>query len=202
MKKVIRHDIGSARVEIEGIADLSLNQSETNIGIILLWKLKLIGFPILEGKKEHLESLMSSVLQYSRYRLSGVKKSFGLEGSFVSIKPNGLSHSLVLRSTKEGVEPLTLNLDDAELSDLTSCLDRIRSDKRICIKWNIPSYKGISRLEFITIRSLFISMTSPIIGFLAIALISFILLVIPAHDESTQIRNENDLTPISLDKEE
>ena len=40
---------GFARLEINGIPDLSLGHSPETLGIIISWKLELIGFHQLEG---------------------------------------------------------------------------------------------------------------------------------------------------------
>ena len=57
----------------------------------------------------------------------------------VFIIPSGINHKLLLNSTKKGVKPLEIILDDSELSDLTRCLDYLRFDPRFNIKWNSNS---------------------------------------------------------------
>ena len=76
LKLNFNYNQNSARLNIEGLPDKSLGQSSETIGIISSWQLQLIGAPLLEGKREHLESLMSAVYPYVRYTLSGISKEF------------------------------------------------------------------------------------------------------------------------------
>lgn len=132
-----RFDQNSSSLEIVGIPDVSQEDSENTIGIISSWSLRIIGSPILEGKKEHLEYLMQVILEYSRSYISGIRKKIISNNNIVTITPFDTNHKLLLSSTKEGVKPLEIILDDAELSDLTRCLDLLRFDPRFNIKWNI-----------------------------------------------------------------
>ncbi len=132
-----RFDQNSSSLEIVGIPDVSQEDSENTIGIISSWSLRIIGSPILEGKKEHLEYLMQVILEYSRSYISGIRKKIISNKNIVTITPFDTNHKLLLSSTKEGVKPLEIILDDAELSDLTRCLDLLRFDPRFNIKWNI-----------------------------------------------------------------
>ena len=127
----------SSSLEIFGMPDVSNGDSDSTIGIISSWTLKIIGLPLLEGKKEHLEYLMQVILDYSRSYISGIRKSFISNKNIISITPFGTKHKLLLNSTREGVKPLELVLDDAELSDLTRCLDLLRFDDRFRINWDI-----------------------------------------------------------------
>ena len=80
---------------------------------------------------------MEVIVQYSRSYISGIRKKFISNKKMVMISPDGINHKLQLFSTRKGVEPLEIILDDAELSDLTRCLDLLRFDPRFNIKWNI-----------------------------------------------------------------
>ena len=132
-----RFDQDSSSLELSGMPDVSNGDSEFTIGILSSWTLKIIGSPLLEGEKEHLDNLMQVILEYSRSYISGIRKTFISNKKIVSISPFGLSHKLLLNSTKKGVEPLEIILDDSELSDLTRCLDLLRFDPRFNIRWNI-----------------------------------------------------------------
>ena len=132
-----RFDQNSSSLELAGMPDVSNGDSEETIGIISSWTLKIIGSPLLEGEKEHLDNLMQVILQYSRSYISGISKTFISSKNIVIISPFGINHKLLLNSTKEGVKPLEIILDDSELSDLTRCLDHLRFDPRFNIKWNI-----------------------------------------------------------------
>jgi len=132
-----RFDQNSSSLELAGMPDVSKGDSQETIGIISSWTLNIIGFPELEGEKEHLDNLMQVILQYSRSYISGIRKSVTSNKKIVTITPIGVNHKLLLRSTKKNVKPLEIILDDAELSDLTRCLDLLRFDSRFNINWNI-----------------------------------------------------------------
>ncbi len=132
-----RFDQDSSSLEINGMPDVLNGDAEDTIGILSSWTLKIIGSPLLEGEKEHLDNLMQVIFQYSRSYISGIRKTFISSKKIVSISPFGNSHKLLLNSTKKDVMTLEIILDDSELSDLTRCLDLLRFDPRINIVWNI-----------------------------------------------------------------
>ena len=132
-----RFDQNSSSLELSGMPDVSKGDSDNMIGIISSWTLKIIGSPLLEGEKEHLENLMQVILQYTRSYVSGIRQTFTSTKNIVTITPYGQKHKLQLKSTKKGVKPLEIILDDAELSDLTRCLDLLRFDSRFNIDWGI-----------------------------------------------------------------
>tara|TARA_B100000579_G_scaffold318597_1_gene268097 strand:+ start:692 stop:1300 length:609 start_codon:yes stop_codon:yes gene_type:complete len=140
-----RFDQNSSSLEIAGMPDVSNGDSEDTIGILFSWTLKIIGSPLLEGEKDHLDNLMQVILQYSRSYISGIRKTFISNERIVTISPFGLSHKLLLKSTKEGIKPLEIILDDSELSDLTRCLDLLRYDPRFNIKWDINEERPFSK---------------------------------------------------------
>ena len=135
----------SSSLEITGMPDVSNGDSNNTIGILSSWKLKIIGSPLLEGEKEHLDNLMQAILQYSRLYISGFRKTFISNKRIVTISPFGSSHKLLLNSTREEVKPLEIILDDSELSDLTRCFDLLRFDPRFNIKWVINEEKPFSK---------------------------------------------------------
>ena len=132
-----RFEQSSSCLELAGMPDVSNGDSSSTIGILSSWKLKIIGSPLLEGKKDHLDNLMQVVFEYTRSYISGIRKSFTSNKKIVTISPLGLNHKLLLSSTRDGVKPLEIILDDSELADLTRCLDLLRFDPRFNIKWNI-----------------------------------------------------------------
>ena len=145
-KNSYRYEQSAALLLVEGYPDLSAGHGNEAIGILSAWRLQLIGAPELEGTRDHLESLMTAVMPYARHQLSGVGRRFGANSSFVSIGPieSGPGHQLELRSSREGVEPLQLKLDDAELADLVRCLDRLRLDERVKLTWTCLLYTSPS----------------------------------------------------------
>ena len=140
-----RFDQDSSSLELAGMPDVSNGDTEDTIGIISSWSLKIIGSPLLEGEKEHLDDLMQVILQYSRSYISGIRKTFISNKKIVTISPFGISHKLLLNSTKEGVKPLEIILDDSELSDITRCLDLLRFDPRFNIKWDIIQERAFTK---------------------------------------------------------
>ena len=130
-----RFDQDSSSLQLSGMPDVSNGDSEDTIGILSSWTLKIIGSPLLEGEKEHLDNLMEVILQYSRSYISGIRKTFISNKKIVEISPCGINHKLLLNSTRKGVKPLEIILDDSELSDLTRCLDLLRFDPRFNITW-------------------------------------------------------------------
>ena len=132
-----RFDQNSSSLSISGMPDVSNGDSENTIGILSSWSLKIIGSPLIEGEKEHLDNLMQVIFLYSRSYISGIRKTFVSNKKIITISPFGMSHKLLLKSTKEGVKPLEIILDDSELSDLTRCLDLLRFDSRFSIQWDI-----------------------------------------------------------------
>ena len=148
MQKIIhRYEQTAARLVVEGYPDLSSGQEGDTIGILSGWRLQLVGAPELEGTREHLEAMMAVVMPYARHRLSGVANSFGAPDSFVGIAPNRSRHQLQLRSSREGVQPLELQLDDADLADLVRCLDRLRLDHRVQLNWTVPEDRPLARRD-------------------------------------------------------
>ena len=140
-----RFDQDSSSLELAGMPDVSQGDSEDTIGILSSWKLKIIGSPILEGEKVHLDNLMQVILQYSRSYISGIRKTFISNKKIVTISPFGSSHKLLLNSTRKGVMPLEIVLDDSELSDLTRCLDLLRYDPRFNIRWDINEERPFNK---------------------------------------------------------
>ena len=143
----------SSSLELAGMPDVSNGDSEDTIGILSSWTLKIIGSPVLEGEKEHLDNLMQVILQYSRSYLSGIRKTFISNKKIVIISPLGTNHKLLLNSTKKGIKPLEIILDDSELSDLTRCLDLLRFDPRFSLKWDIKQDRPFSKKYILNSKS-------------------------------------------------
>ena len=183
----------SAKLVIEGLPDLSLNQTNNNIGIVSRWKLTLAGSSELEGKLEHLKSLMTTVLPYARYYMSNVYRVFGDIKNSVSIQPYDDKHKLILRSSKKDIEELEIILDDAELSDLVRCLDSIRKDSRVIVDWEVPLERPLNRKELLVRRSLVRILLLPFFGasFAILTSLAFLLLpTIPNLDKTIESNKE------------
>ena len=190
-KNSYRYEQSAALLLVEGYPDLSAGHGNEAIGILSAWRLQLIGTPELEGTRDHLESLMTAVMPYARHQLSGVGRRFGANSSFVSIGPmeSGPGHQLELRSSREGVEPLQLKLDDADLADLVRCLDRLRLDERVKLTWTIPSDQPLKRQDLVDRIPLQRRLAAPILGGFALAAtvgIALLQPLPPIEEESAQ----------------
>ena len=189
-----RLDQDSTSLELPGIPDVSNGDSQNTIGILTSWTLKIIGSPILEGEKDHLDYLMQVILQYSRLYISGIKKTFISKKDIVTIAPFGNSHKLHLKSTKKDVKPLEIILDDSELSDLTRCLDLLRFDPRFNLNWGINLDRPLSKGYILSSQANSKRNYYLFYSFIIFISTSFLLLFIPTNNrfelkESTNYSN-------------
>jgi len=178
-----RFDQDSSSMELSGMPDVSNGDSEETIGILSSWTLKIIGSPVLEGEKEHLDNLMQVILQYSRSYISGIRKTYISNKKIVTISPFGVSHKLLLNSTRKDIKPLEIILDDSELSDLTRCLDLIRFDPRFNIKWDIKDERPFSKKYYLSKRSKVKKRSNFIYSLIVFLSTSFVLLFIPINTD-------------------
>jgi hypothetical protein len=198
LKTTYHYEQTAARLEVEGFPDLSAGHSNDAIGILSAWRLQLVGAPELEGTRDHLEALMAAVMPYARHRLSGVQRRFGQESGFVSIGPDQTSHRLELRSSREGVEPLQLKLDDAELADLVRCLDRLRLDSRVKLTWAFPEDRPLQRQEIVDRVPLQKRLGPPLLAGVALACSIAAAWLVPLPQET----KESSPAPATVDKPE
>jgi hypothetical protein len=185
-----RYDQTAARLMVEGLPDISAGHGQGVIGILSSWKLQFVGSPELEGKREHLEAMLATVLPYARYLLSGVARPFGDADSPVSLAPadNG-GHQLELRSSKPGVSPLTIALDDAELADLVRCLDAMRLDSRVQIAWADQRDRPLARRELAERVPLMKRLAPSVMGGSALLVVALLSALVPLP-ESKQPKQE------------
>ena len=186
LKTTYRYEQTAARLVVEGFPDLSAGHSSDAIGILSSWRLQLVGAPELEGTRDHLEALMAAVMPYARHRLSGVQRRFGPESGFVSIGPDQSAHLLELRSSREGVEPLQLKLDDAELADLVRCLDQLRIDPRIKLTWAYPEDRPLQRKDIVDRIPLQKRLGPPVLAGVALACSIATTWLIPLPQETKE----------------
>lgn len=183
MKQSYRYEQTSCRLRIDGLPDLSASQADDAIGILMGWELDLIGRPSLEGKRNHLEALLTVVLPYARHLVSGVPRPFGADGSPVQIEPlvNGEQsrHRLRLFSSQPDTPPLELDFDDAELADLVRCLDQLRLDPRVQLGFVIPAEVPLQRREILERVPLRRRLLSPAAGLAALVITSSLSLMLP-----------------------
>ena len=202
-KNSYRYEQTAARLVVEGYPDLSASQAADAIGILSAWKLQLVGAPEVEGTRDHLESMMSVVMPYARYRLSGIGRSFGAESRSVCIQPveSEHRHQLELRSSREGVQPLQLTIDDAELADLVRCLDRLRLDERVRMNWSFPADRPLTRHEIADRIPILRRIGAPLLGGLALAASLAIALIIPLPPGADETPAEAESTPETPSRE-
>tara|TARA_Y100001968_G_scaffold241587_1_gene225150 strand:- start:7 stop:615 length:609 start_codon:yes stop_codon:yes gene_type:complete len=171
------YDQDSVRLQIDGLPDYSVGQSANTIGILSSWKLDIAGFPQLEGNKEHLFNFLDVLYSYSRYYLSGIKRTVGEKNSLIQINPCDKGHLIRLTSTKEEVAPLDLIIDDAELSDLIICTDKLISDDNVNIDFPSAQQKLVSNTLYINKSQILTRVTPSLIGaFLFIGFSSILLI--------------------------
>jgi hypothetical protein len=181
MKKTLRYDQISCRLQVEGFPDVSIGQSSDALGIITGWTLEWAGRPMLEGRKEHLLALMQVVFPYARHLLSGVARPFGAGEGPVSIgpDPSGSGHRLALISSQPDTPPLTVELDDAELSDLVRLLDLLRLDARLQIDLQLPDPQPLRPREVLERVPRRQRLVAPLGGAVAVALAAALGLLLP-----------------------
>jgi hypothetical protein len=179
MKLTYRYESTNARLQLEGLPDVSIGQGKEVLGILTTWQLTLAGRPELEGRREHLLALMEVVLPYARHLISGVAKGFGGPTSAVAIEPRDDGHRLLLRSSQPDTEPLDLQLDDAELADLVRCLDQVRLDWRVQLPLGIPAAQPLKRRELLERVPLAQRLAAPLCGAAAVALAASFGLMVP-----------------------
>ena len=189
-----RFDQNSSSLELAGMPDVTKGDSEDTISILTSWTLKIIGSPLLEGEKVHLDNLMQVILEYSRSYVSGIRKTLISNKNIVSISPYGINHKLLLNSTKKGVKPLEIILDDSELSDLTRCLDHLRFDPRFNIQWDIKLDIPFSRRYIRNNTNNSIINLNLIYSVLIFISTSVLLLLIPINNEEFELIETNRTT--------
>ena len=180
LKLAYRYDQSAARLMVEGLPDISADHGQGVIGILSSWKLQFVGSPELEGRREHLEAMLATVLPYARYLLSGLTRACGAPDSPVSLAPSPSGgHQLELRSSQPGVEPLSIHLDDAELADLVRCLDAMRLDPRVQITWVSQNDRPLARRELAERIPLMKRIAAPFLGGSALVAVALLVSLVP-----------------------
>ena len=112
-----------------------------------------------------------------------------------------MSHKLLLKSTKEGVNPLEIILDDSELSDLTRCLDLLRFDSRFSIKWDMNQEVPFSKQYIVNNRSNSNKNISFLFSIIIFLFASTSLIFIPTNDKYEMIEEPKSSQSISKPNE-
>tara|TARA_Y100001968_G_scaffold329926_1_gene380422 strand:- start:3875 stop:4492 length:618 start_codon:yes stop_codon:yes gene_type:complete len=187
------YDHHSVRILIEGLPDLSIGNNNNHIGILSSWKLEIAGYPELEGKLEHLQKFIEVIYPYTRCYLSGINQEFRDLSSPISIESTKDGHLLTLRSSKKEIEPLTIILDDAELSDVVVCLDKFRQDERVKLPLNYSNKYNNIRKSIVNKKLKAYQLLSPALGLLSVIIFSFIFILIPNEQRFKDINNNINL---------
>lgn len=167
------HSFGThaCRLRVEGFPDVSSGQGTDAVGIITGWSLDWVGHPQLEGRRDHLQALIATVLPYARLLLSGVSRPMGGEEDPVRIGPDPQGgHHMRLRSGEANTPPLDLHLDDAELADLVRVLDQCRQDPRLRLPLPVPQAVPLHARELRHRLPLRRRLAAPVGGLAALAL--------------------------------
>ncbi|MGA0337543.1 MAG: DUF4335 domain-containing protein [Vulcanococcus sp.] len=190
MKLTTRYEQTSCRLIVEGLPDLSAGQDSSTIGILTGFTMGLAGQTELEGKREHLQALLTAVIPYARHLLSGVPKAFGEADAPVAIAPGDGCHQLELRSSQPNTPPLTLRLDDAELADLVRCLDQLRLDVRLALPFEAPPLVPLARKELRHRQPLLRRIAAPLAGVAAFAISAALIAMLPTPKPAPQTAPE------------
>jgi len=170
----------SCRLQVEGFPDVSSGQEAGAVGIITGWSLEWLGHPQLEGRRDHLQALMATVLPYARHLLSGVSRSMGDGEDPVMIGPDPQGgHHMRLRSGEPDTPSLDLHLDDAELADLVRVLDQCRLDPRMQLPLPVPEALPLPARELRHRVPLRRRIAAPLGGLAALALAAGVTSLVP-----------------------
>ena len=186
MKLSTRYEQTSCRLVLEGLPDLSAGQDSGTLGILTGFTLALAGRTELEGRREHLQALISVVLPYARHLLSGQTRPFGHDEDPVAIQPDQAGHRLELRSSQPDTPPLVLSLDDAELSDLVRTLDQLRLDARVAVPFEWASHQPLRRRELRRSVPLRRRLAAPIAGVGALLVAGALVALMPPTPRAPQ----------------
>ncbi|WP_320664446.1 DUF4335 domain-containing protein [Prochlorococcus sp. MIT 1223] len=185
------YDQNSSRLEVSGLPDLSLDGNNQSIGIISSWKLNITGSIELEGKKEHLLDLMRTLYPYSQSYLLGARPTIGNSTSPVQIEHTDTGHKLTLRSSRIEYKPLVIYLDDAELVDLTTCLDKFKRDSRVKFDIKDFSYEHSTTDIFRKYELNPSKLLPSMLGITSLILISALFMFVPEKDTDLRIIEDN-----------
>ena len=126
----------SASLEIIGLPDYSNNENKDQISIISQWKLTIVDKPLIEGKFEHLSSIMDAFYIYSNLLIKNEIPIY--ESKLIDIKSENLHiHNIILKSSKQNVKPLVLKIGNSLLSDTINCFDQLNESPKVRIKKNV-----------------------------------------------------------------
>jgi len=147
MQNKVSFHQSSVSLEIIGLPDYSNNENKDQISIISQWKLTIVDKPLIEGKIEHLGSIMDAFYIYSNLLIKNEIPIY--ESKLIDIKADNLHiHNIVLKSSKADVKPLVLKIGNSLLSDTINCFDQLNESSKVRIKKRDIPNKIPKKLKF------------------------------------------------------
>ena len=120
----------SVSFEITGLPDFSIDENKDQISIISQWKLTIINKPLIEGNYEHLVSFIDAFYSYTNLLINNDIACY--ESKLIDIRTENLcTHNILLKSTKPGVKPLSLNIGNSVLTDILNCFDQFNTSNKV-----------------------------------------------------------------------
>ena len=163
----------SVSLEIIGLPDYSNNENKDQISIISQWKLMIIDKPLIEGKIDHLASIMDAFYSYSNFLLNNEIAFY--ESTLIDIKAdNFFTHNILLKSSKPNVEPLNFKIGNSVLSDIVNCFDQLNSSPKVR-KFSANVFKNISKKRSFNLLNkdkIVIVLLPPILSLISLFLMS------------------------------
>ena len=163
----------SVSLEIIGLPDLSIDEHKDQISIISQWKLTIIDKPLIEGKIEHLASIMDAFYIYSNLLINDEIPIF--ESKLIDIKADNLHiHNIILKSSKPGVSPLNIKIGNSLFSDIINCFDQLNESSKVRIKKSSFFDNSPKKLRFGLIKKvkIFDVMMPPLISIFSLIIFS------------------------------
>ena len=181
LKLAYRYDQTAARLMVEGLPDISADHGQGVIGILSSWKLQFVDLQNWRGGA-NTSKPCSPRFFLTPVTCCRVSRPCGGPESPVSLS---LLHPLVVTScscaaaSQPGVEPLSIQLDDAELADLVRCLDAMRLDPRVQIAWVAQNDRPLARRELAERIPLMKRIAAPVLGGSALVAAALLVSLLP-----------------------
>ena len=163
----------STELVISGLPDYSNNDKSDNISIVSKWKLSIINQPEIEGSIDHLKSVIIAFYKIAAMSLLDREEKIESELIDLRLDKSGI-YKITLKSTKQNVEPLNLNIGYAEFSDIINCFDQLKNFKEIKIDFSelLPNINN-ERLNFDK-NKLSNAIIPPLIALFSLSFLTFI----------------------------
>ena len=164
----------STELVISGLPDYSNNDNKDNISIISSWKLSIINQPEIEGSIDHLKSVIKAFYECAALSLLDREEKIESELIDLNLDENG-KYSILLKSTKQNVKPLSLNIGFAEFSDIINCFDQLKNFKKVKIDFDelLPDIKKKRIISFDK-NNISYTFIPPLLALLFISIVTFV----------------------------